>query len=347
MSLSFASGLRDMVSGAAPSDVYDFPFPLRFTSAVRTIVRSYRDRRDLFPEDPVSEPTAALAQEILAAIQKYCDEVETLFKLDKSSDVVKLNRDAAASGSRVSFAYRNFSTGFCDDLTAVWRRGWDEIERLGIGHVFDRSPDSAVEVEIGVLAYDMAVILLLLNAFSAFFSDAVRAEFDRFQGDKHRDVEVACLVVARRCLPDFTGMTDALFKVYKGSGTSLAKFDLQTAVSTLGFTVVLNPDDVAEAEEEERAKIKRNEELFFVPVDQRHTYDRPYLLLQLHPKGPGIPVGYVPIGPPLFEDNGHVQAFTNRMVDLFPMLVGVMLPPAAPTLAELAGPNVLRELGKA
>jgi hypothetical protein len=113
----------------------------------------------------------------------------------------------------------------------------------------------------------------------------------------------------------------------------------------LGFTVVRNPDDVSDAEEEESAKIKRNEELFFVPVKRKHSYVQPYLLLKIHPEGRGIPVGYVPIGPPLFEaDNGHVQAFTNRMVDLFPMVAGTMLPPAAPTLAELAGPSVLRDL---
>ena len=348
MSLSsLASGLSDLVSGAAPSDVYDFPFPLRFISAVRSMVRSYHDRRDLFSKEPVSEATGALAPEILETVRKYCDDVETLFKLDKSSDVVKLNRDAAVSGSRVSVAYRNFSSVFCDDLTALWRRGWDEIESLGIGHVFNKTSDPAVVVEIGVLAYDMAVILLLLNAFTAFFSDAVRSEFDRFhQGGV--DVAVACLVVARRCLPDFTAMPDALFKVFKGSGKTLAKFDLQSAVSTLGFTVVVNQEDAEEAEELERAKMKRDEEIFFVPVNRTHSYDRPYLLLKIHPKGRGIPVGYVPIGPPLFEeDNGHVQAFTNRMVDLFPMVVGTMLPPAAPTLAEVAGPGVLRELGKA
>jgi hypothetical protein len=58
-----------------------------------------------------------------------------------------------------------------------------------------------------------------------------------------------------------------------------------------------------------------------------------------------IPYGYVPIGQPFsIGNNQHQQAFTNRMSDLFPMLIGTTLPQAKPSLHELALPKVMQEL---
>ena len=74
-----------------------------------------------------------------------------------------------------------------------------------------------------------------------------------------------------------------------------------------------------------------------------------YIIIELPGVKPGekkIPHGYVPIGQPFVQDGKHVQAFTNRMRDLFSMLVGTMLLPVKPSLGELALPYVMDNLKK-
>jgi hypothetical protein len=57
-----------------------------------------------------------------------------------------------------------------------------------------------------------------------------------------------------------------------------------------------------------------------------------------------IPYGYVAVGKPLHDDGVLLQAFTNRMADIFPLLVATMLLPAKPSLAERALPDVMEKL---
>ena len=344
---SFATGLTNMVSGASPSDVYDFPFPLHFTEAMQSRVPNYRYRGDLFPYLLNSRPsTQALAADITAVIRNYCDEVEELFQLDKDSDVVRINSDAKANDAdRVAGVYGRISSDFCDDMMALWGRGWDGIRELGVDHLFEKTPDEAVVKEIGVLAYDMAVILILMNAYRDFFSAQMREGFGAFLGT---EAGVACLVVARRCLPPYTSdRIDALVGVYNRSAKPSAKLDLKAAVETLRLTeeVAAGPADPAAGQEGKEVQKKEVRDVFRAPTDLTHEYATHYIVVKVGQDDLGVPVGYVPIGPPLLDATGHLQAFTNRMADLFPMLVGTMLPPATPTLAEVAGPGVLRDLG--
>ena len=335
MSLSsFASGLFDMASGLAPSEAYDFPFPLNFNAALQARVPSYRNRQDLFPKITADKNTLAVAEVITERISQYSADVEKLFQLDKDSDVAKINRDALDNQDvPISATYLNVSAGFCTDMMELWQDGWTAIEGLGVGRLFDKKPEEGIVSKIGTLAYDMAVILILLHAYGEMVNAPTNAEH-----------VVACLVVARRCLPNSTAMIDTLFQLYQRSTKPLAKFDLEAAVKTLELTVGVDPEEAEEKGKELEVQRKEAVDVFRAPVDAAHRNTFPYIILAVGPEG--VPVGYVPIGPPLFGAGGHLQAFTNRMVDLFPLVVGTVLPPAAPTLAEVAGPGVLRELGK-
>ena len=86
--------------------------------------------------------------------------------------------------------------------------------------------------------------------------------------------------------------------------------------------------EIEQKEEEEKAiaeRVRRKSKQAWTSFDVPVAFDKKrhesYIVLTFQDSNNKIPHGFVAVGAPLIEEGTHIQAFTRRMVDLFPFML--------------------------